>query len=137
MKSLLALLGHSLFLTAAAASADPLTPTAAVRRNDSNFKDMVLAVCISRVYAHQDHAAADAAGTARALVEWTSYDADSAPDQINRLINTYTKRSYRNPIGDNNGTKFDLLKCLDLYHSKELNMLASRVVVAPSSVQRK
>lgn len=105
------------------------TPGASVRPSTSNFKDMVLAVCISRY--QQGQAAADAASSANALVEWTRYDAESSPDEINRMVDRFLGRQYRNPLGEQGGpvAEFNLLKCLDLYHSRELDALTKRVVL--------
>lgn len=107
----------------------PETPAAATRSSTSNFKDMVLSICISRSL--QGHAAADAAGSAHALVEWTRYDAEKAPEEIDRLVNRFLARNYRNPLGEHEGpeAEFNLLKCLDLYHSRELDSLSKRVVL--------
>lgn len=112
------------------------TPAASVRSNASNFKDMVLAVCISR--SQQGETAADAAGSARALVEWTLYDAEKGTDEIDRLVNRFLDRNYHNPLGgdEGDGTQFNLLKCLDLYHSTDLESLSKRVVLQPRRRKR-
>lgn len=107
----------------------PDTPGASTRSSASNFKDMVLSICISR--SQQGHAAADAAGSAHALVEWTRYDAEKGPEEIDRLVNRFLGRDYRNPLGEHEGpvAEFNLLKCLDLYHSRDLSSLTKRVVL--------
>lgn len=111
------------------------TPRAMTRSNGSNFKDMVLAVCLARIYQADGTAAGDAASSSRALVEWTLYDADKGPDEIDRLVEQFLRKDYRNPVGDVPGetSKFSLLKCLDLYHSKEMDGLVKRVVIKPNS----
>lgn len=40
---------------------------------------------------------------------------------------------YYNPLveAEIKGVKFDFLKCLDLYHSKDLDSLVKRVVIHP------
>lgn len=113
----------------------PESPLAAGRRDGSNFKDMVLAICISRSYQDQVEVSGDAASTARALVEWTRYDAEKAPDEINNLVAAYLQRDYSNPIADDakRTSRFDLLKCLDLYHSAELERLTRHVVPTPQN----
>lgn len=112
----------------------PDTPGAATRSSASNFKDMVLAICIAR--SQQGQAAADAAGSANALIEWTRYDAEKSPDEIDRMVNRFLSKDYRNPLGEHEVSTagFDLLKCLDLYHSRDLDSLAKRVVL--SATQR-
>lgn len=118
----------AVFSTASRARA-PETPGAAARTSASNFKDMVLAICISR--SQQGQAAADAAGSANALMEWTRYDAEKSPDEINRMVNRFLGRNYRNPLGEHEGpdAEFNVLKCLDLYHSRDLDSLTKRVVL--------
>lgn len=107
----------------------PMGPEAPKRSNIINFKDMVFAVCIARIY--QGQAAADAASSARALVDWTLYDAENGTDEIDRLITRYVQRDYRNPRQGDEPTSvdFSLLKCLDLYHSPALALLAKRVLI--------
>ena len=110
----------------------PITPGAAARSSASNFKDMVLAVCIAR--SQQGQAAADAAGSVQALREWTQYDVEASPDEIDRTVNRFLSRNYRNPLGDQDGAaaEFNLLKCLDLYHSRDLEALSKRLVLPTS-----
>lgn len=114
------------------------SPGAAARSNSSNFKDMVLAVCIARAYQAQSAASADAASSARSLVDWTFYEAEKSADEIDRLVKKYIGRDYRNPLAvvEQRDIQFNLLKCLDLYHSKELNVLVKRVVLQPNSKAR-
>jgi len=49
------------------------------------------------------------------------------------LVNSYLSRDYFNPLAETEvkGLKFDFLKCLDLYHSKELDRLARDVISQP------
>ncbi|HEY1043773.1 MAG TPA: type VI secretion system amidase immunity protein Tai4 [Telluria sp.] len=118
-----------------AESSKPESPSAAGRRDASNFKDMVLSICISRSYQDNVEVSGDAASTARALIEWTRYDAEKAPDEIEHLVAAYLQRDYSNPIADDakRTSRFNLLKCLDLYHSAELERLTRRVVPTPQN----
>lgn len=111
----------------------PETPGSSARSSASNFKDMVLAICIARSQPGQ--AAADAASSASALVEWTRYDAEESADEIDRIVSRFLSKDYRNPLGEHEGAiaEFNLLKCLDLYHSRDLNSLTKRVVVFPAA----
>jgi hypothetical protein len=138
MISVFALIALALGPAERISTTPPTTPSAVRRQDASNFKDMVLAICVARTYQQQAEASADAASSARALVDWTKYDAESAPDEIDRLINAYTRRDYRNPLGDEpaRSSKFGFLKCLDLYHSKELDRLTRRVVPAADKAKR-
>jgi len=49
-------------------------------------------------------------------------------------VDAYLARDYRNPLVESEvqGVRFDVLKCLDLYHSKALEALVERVVLEPS-----
>lgn len=51
---------------------------------------------------------------------------------------TDTKLSPRDPIVESEikGVRFDFLKCLDLYHSKELDAQAKRFVINPQRSYR-
>ncbi|QGZ64537.1 hypothetical protein FAZ98_19250 [Paraburkholderia acidisoli] len=94
---------------------------------------MVLATCIATAYKNDSNSAKDAGSSASALRDWTEYDLNAAPDAINALVNHYLSLDYHNPLADAEiaGVRFDLLKCLDLYHSQALSALAGRLVSAP------
>ncbi|RMU68803.1 hypothetical protein ALP24_05391, partial [Pseudomonas syringae pv. aptata] len=53
---------------------------------------------------------------------------------LRELVDNYLVRDYTNPLVESEikGVKFDLLKCLDLYHSKELDALTKKVVINPT-----
>lgn len=106
-------------------------PQAADRGSLSNFKDMVLANCIAQAYRNERGAAADAGSSASALRDWTYFDLDQGPQAVQALIERYLARDYSNPLveAEIRGIRFDLLKCMDLYHSPTLAELARRVVV--------
>ncbi|EPM76545.1 T6SS amidase immunity protein Tai4 family protein, partial [Pseudomonas syringae] len=46
---------------------------------------------------------------------------------------------YTNPLAESQikGIKFDLLKCLDMYHSKELDTLTKKLVTHPNHTYMK
>jgi ABC-type maltose transport system permease subunit len=98
-----------------------------------NYKDMVLASCIASAYHDDKIASIDAGSSASALREWTYYNMDKSIDAEIRIINSYLSRNYFNPLAEAEikGIKFDFLKCLDLYHSKELDRLAKKVISHP------
>lgn len=106
-------------------------PQAAARGSLSNFKDMVLASCIAQAYRNERTAAADAGSSASALRDWTYFDLDQGPQAVQALIERYLARDYTNPLveAEIQSIRFDLLKCLDLYHSQALTELARRVVI--------
>lgn len=113
-------------------------PEAGGRIYAQNYKDMVLATCIASAYANDSGAAMDAGSSASALMDWTYFDLEKAPDASKSLIDRYLARDYHNPVVESEikGVRFDLLKCLDLYHSKELATEVRRLVINPKRTYR-
>ncbi|RJX59190.1 hypothetical protein C6383_15960, partial [Pseudomonas syringae pv. actinidiae] len=109
------------------------SPQGMVRTYAQNYRDMVLATCIANAYKGEKNTAMDAGSSVTALREWAYYDFEKSPDAVKALIDKYLARDYTNPLVESEikGVKFDLLKCLDLYHSKELNALVKEVVIKP------
>jgi len=120
-------------LVPALATADSAVdgPAAARRTNAENFKDRVLATCIAAAYKDAPPAAADAAATASALNEWAYVDLQRAGAAPDALVDRFLRRDYRNPTEGYANARFDLLKCLDLYHSRELEAQARAFVPHP------
>lgn len=114
------------------------SPQPGARNNAQNFKDMVLATCIANAYKGDKHAATDAGSSVSALRDWTYYDLERAPDEIKSLVDEYLAKDYQNPLVDAEikGVRFDLLKCLDLYHSDELGSQVERLVIDPMRTYR-
>ena len=108
-------------------------PEAGARSYAQNYKDMVLVTCITNAYASDKNAAKDAGSSVSALIDWTEYDFDKSPDAVKSLVNRYLSRDYFNPLVESEmkGVKFDMLKCLDMYHSKELDTLTQKLVGNP------
>lgn len=131
----LALLASSLLPVAAYAAEGP---QAAARTYAQNYKDMVLATCIANAYKADGSAAVDAGSSVSALRDWTYYDMENAPDAVKALVESYLARDYRNPLAESEvkGVRFDLLKCLDLYHSKELQAQVEKFVLDPGHSYR-
>jgi hypothetical protein len=98
------------------------------RTSGENYKDMLLARCLAQSYQSSPQALRDASATASVLVEWTYYDADTSADATDDLIHRYLARDYTHPLIEYKGVRFDLLKCLDMYHSSELAMQVGRYV---------
>lgn len=113
-------------------------PQAAARTYAQNYKDMVLATCIANAYKADGSAAVDAGSSVSALRDWTYYDMENSPDAIKALVEGYLARDYRNPLAESEvkGVRFDLLKCLDLYHSKELQAQVDKFVLTPEHSYR-
>jgi len=114
------------------------SPQAGQRTYAQNYKDMVLAICIANAYKNDPAAALDAGSSVSALRDWTYYDMEDSPDAIKSLVDQYLARDYRNPLveAEIKGVKFDFLKCLDMYHSKELDAQTKRFVLKPNHTYR-
>jgi len=114
------------------------SPQASARTNAQNYKDMVLATCLANAYKGNKHAATDAGSSVSALRDWTEYDLEKAPDEIKRLVDQYLAKDYQNPLveAEIQGVRFELLKCLDLYHSDELDSQVERLVIDPMRTYR-
>lgn len=105
------------------------SPQAHLRSNQQNYKDRVLAMCIASAYEKEVNAAKDASETASVLVEWLDYDAENSGKEMTDLVAQYMKRDYRYPLPQEyKNAQFKLLKCFDLYHSKELQKQVKRFV---------
>lgn len=114
------------------------SPQAENRNYLQNYKDMVLAECVATAYKNDPSAAKDAGSSVSALRDWSYYDFEQSIDASNQLIARYLARDYRNPLteAEIKNVQFDFLKCLDLYHSDELDSLAKKVVINPNRSYR-
>ncbi|WP_321808033.1 type VI secretion system amidase immunity protein Tai4 [Burkholderia sp. BCC1993] len=114
------------------------SPQAGARTYAQNYKDMVLAECVATAYRNEPSAAMDAGSSASALMDWTYFDLERNPDAGKSLVNRFLGRDYHNPIVESEikGVRFDFLKCLDLYHSKELDAQVKRFVINPKRSYR-
>ncbi|MCA7923086.1 hypothetical protein DF047_07275 [Burkholderia cenocepacia] len=114
------------------------SPQAGARTYAQNYKDMVLAECIATAYRNEPSAAMDAGSSASVLMDWTDFDLERNPDAGKSLVNRFLARDYRNPIVESEikGVRFDFLKCLDLYHSRELDDQVKRVAINPKRSYR-
>ncbi|WP_218965091.1 type VI secretion system amidase immunity protein Tai4 [Snodgrassella alvi] len=113
-----------------------MTPEAVNRTFIQNYKDMVLGNCLAKAYG--DIASMDAGSSVSALIEWTYYNMDKSIDAEIKIIDSYLSRNYLNPLveAEIKGIKFDFLKCLDLYHSKDLDKLAKKMIEHPQDTFR-
>jgi hypothetical protein len=121
------------------AASDKITsPEAPSRTFIQNYKDMVLAHCIADAYQDDEIASMDAGSSVTALREWTYYDMNESIITEVQIVDSYLSRNYLNPSAEIKikDIKFDFLKCLDLYHSKELDTLAKRVIEHPQETFR-
>jgi len=141
-KVLLGILPASILMLLASvayAKDDAVTsPQAGARTYGQNYKDMVLATCIANTYKGDKQVAVDAGSSVSALRDWSEYDLEKAPDAIKALVDRYLARDYHNPLVESEvqGVRLDLLKCLDLYHSEELDEQVKRLVFHPKRIYR-
>jgi len=112
------------------------SPEAGSRTYAQNYKDMLLAWCIARAYEKEPVASKDAASTGSALDEVGNYDVEHSTDAIDSLLKRYLNRDYHHPLVEYKGVQFGLLKCLDMYHSKELDAQVKRYVGKPNRTYR-
>ncbi len=125
-----------LSLSACAGTTGGGTVEAPVRTHGQNYKDMVLASCIARAYKSDTPAGKDASSSASVFIDWTLYDVEKSSAAIDSIIERYLARDYGNPLVEYRGTEFNLLKCLDMYHSKELSDQVRHFVPHPNRTYR-
>lgn len=97
-----------------------------------------LAECVVMAYKNEQSVSKDAGSSVSALRDWSYYDLEESPDVVRELVDRYLARDYQNPLVESEvkGVRFDFLKCLDLYHSKDLEDLSARVVINPDRTFR-
>jgi len=111
-------------------------PEAGGRTYAQNYKDMLLVSCIARAYKDDPIAGKDAGYSAGVFVDWTLYDVENSSTAIDGLIERYLARDYQNPLVEYQGVQFNMLKCLDMYHSKELHAQVKKFVPKPNRTFR-
>ncbi len=123
----------ALFLGAVALADGPppraVLPEAARRTYAQNYADIALALCIAQAYAADPHAKADAISSAGGIDEWSNFDLQPGHEAMAALISLYLSRDYPSIHGPQ--VRLDLMKCLDLFHSKELAAQVRRFAPAP------
>ncbi|SAI12028.1 Uncharacterised protein [Bordetella ansorpii] len=90
-----------MFCTAAAAkdTAPRSGPEAGGRTYFQNYKDMVLAECVSTAYQSDPKVVMDAGSSAWALRDWTSFDWEEHPyPEVTELVERTLARDYTNPL---------------------------------------
>ncbi|WP_176045332.1 type VI secretion system amidase immunity protein Tai4 [Burkholderia sp. BCC1644] len=122
----------------AAKDAAQASPESGSRTYLQNFKDMVLAECLATAYKQAPGVSKDIGSSTSALRDWSYYDMERAPDVIHALVAKYLARDYRNPVVESevSDVRFDFLKCVDLYHGKELDAVAKQLVLHPNRTYR-
>lgn len=114
------------------------SPQAGARTYAQNYKDMVMAECVATAYKNEPAATKDAGSSVSALRDWSYYDLEQSPDAVKELIERYLARDYHNLLAESEvkGVRFDFLKCLDLYHSEDLEALTKNLVINPKRSYR-
>jgi len=105
-------------------------PDAANRSYAQNYKDKVLAACIATAYKGTKDVSRDATYTASALNEWGRYDIDGSTGKMEEIISQFLSRPYHSIHSEE--VHLNLLKCIDLYHSKELEAQVKLYVSNPT-----
>lgn len=103
------------------------------RTNAENSKDRALAACLSSAF-KDSSAGEDADITKSVFLEWTYYDENEGNQATEQLVEKYLRRNYANPVEGYAGAEFNLLKCLDMYHSQELDEQVRKYVPHPDWV---
>jgi hypothetical protein len=121
------------------ATKTPLKEGPRYRTHAENYKDMILARCIARVYGEEGRAGRDAYGVASRLFESTCYDMETtdADDGAGELIGRYIGFDYRSRhFTQETGidVPFNLGKCIELYRSKALEEHVRKHVCEPDKI---
>lgn len=86
------------------------------------MKNWALSICFARI-AHDQATKADAGLTASAYLENSQQDLEDF-DKIDKLVDKYLAMKYGGSVPSN----YNTMKCIDLFHSTELDHLVSRLV---------
>lgn len=93
------------------------------------FKDMALSTCVARAYAAAPKVKSDGEAAASGYLEFGDFDVERGGEPLAALINRYLDRRYGSFQGPS--VKLNMMKCIDLYHSDELDALGRRYVLHP------
>jgi hypothetical protein len=83
------------------------------------MKNWALSICFAQI-TRDETTKKDASATARAYLE-NSQQGLEAFEQIGKLVNKYANLKY----GGSDKSDYNTMKCIDLFHSKELDRLVS------------
>lgn len=110
-------------IAAATAYAQPLPQTSKYSQK-TLLKNWALSICLAQV-AQDERTAKDAGSTASAYLEFGHQDL-AVYDEIRTLVAKYAALKYSGSIPSD----FNTMKCIDLFHSKELDRLTARAARA-------
>ncbi|WP_174280622.1 T6SS amidase immunity protein Tai4 family protein [Sphingomonas bacterium] len=95
-----------------------------------NAKDAALAGCIAEAYRTSPDASGDAVATAGGYMQnFTDFDIEHGGEKLSALITRTLTQSYLSIQGSS--VRLDLMKCLDMYHGRELDALVHRYSAHP------
>lgn len=120
MGFMMLVLGHS----AQAQAGEPVKYTQSMTDKFSQktlLKNWALSVCLARV-SKDESTRDDANATASAYLEFGRQPIE-AYDALRELVERYANRKYGGSIQ----SEFNTMKCIDLFHSKELGNLTSKL----------
>ncbi len=85
------------------------------------LKNWTLAICLAQV-AQDPKTAEDASVTASAYMEFGKQGIE-AYQELRKIVNKYKNMHYEGSVKSD----FNTMKCIDLFHSKELDRLSSKL----------
>ena len=95
-----------------------------------NTKDAALAGCIAQAYRTSPDASTDATATAGGYMQnFTDFDIERGGAKLSALIARTLAQPYPSVQGPS--VRLDLMKCLDMYHGRELDALVRRYSAHP------
>lgn len=99
------------------------------RSSAENFKDQVLAMCLAEAYRHDPAPSKDLRAAVGLLGRTAGYDPRLVDEYVTPLVDADVQQDYFNPVVETEvrGVRFDLLKCLDLYHDPILDRLVKKL----------
>lgn len=118
-------MGVVLASTAMVANAAPIAqdlPRTSSYSQPVLLKNFALSVCLGQV-AKDEQAARDAGLTASAYLEFGNQDID-AYDELRKLAISFASRKYSGSVEG----EYNTMKCIDLFHSKELDQVVQKWV---------
>lgn len=86
------------------------------------LKNWALSICLAQV-TQDERTAKDAGSTASAYMEFGKQDL-VVYDELRTLVTKYVARRYSGSVP----SEFNTMKCIDLFHSKELDRLTTKAV---------
>lgn len=86
------------------------------------MKNWALSICFAQI-TKDEQTKKDAGATARAFLENSHQDIEDF-EQIGKLVDEFIAVKY----GGSDGSDYNTMKCIDLFHSKKLDQLTSKLV---------